>query len=135
VPAPRLEFQVIGNAAPSDSGPPTLILDSQVVTIRGMAVQVEGGGVYGDVDASEPHTLRLTLYDSLPGRPVDDPPPRSATYRQVVYEARIGPLTPGSYDVWVGRFNPRGAVVEVAHEPLRIEVTRAPTPAGAEPGP
>ena len=44
----------------------------------GSAVQVEGGGLYGDVDLTEPHTLRLTLYDSLPGRPVADPSARPA---------------------------------------------------------
>jgi hypothetical protein len=121
-------FQVLGNASPSDTGPPTLRLDSQVVTIRGMGVQVDGGGLYGDVDLSEPHTVRLTLYDSLPGRPVDDPPPPSRDDRQVLWEARIGPLAPGPYDVWIGRFDPRGRMVEVVHEPLRIEVERTARP-------
>jgi hypothetical protein len=130
-PQPRLSpvragvsFQVLGNASPSDTGPPTLRLEGQRVTIRGLGIQVEGGGLYGDVDLTEPHTVRLTLYDSLPGRPVDDPPPRPV-YRQVIYEAVIGPLTPGAYDVWVGRFDPGARMVEVAHEPLRIEVKAA----------
>lgn len=131
IPAPAVRFQVLGNAAPSDSGPPTLRLEAQTVTIRGMALQVEGGGLYGDVDLSEPHTVRLTLYDSLPGRPVDDPPPPSG-YRQVVYQAEVGPLPPGPYDVWVGRFEPRERMVEVAHEPLRIEVERASSPERSE---
>jgi hypothetical protein len=117
-------FQVLGNASPADTGSPTLRIDGQLVTIRGLAVQVEGGGLYGDVDQSEPHTLRLTLYDSLPGRPVADPPPQPA-YRQVIYQAQIGPLAPGRYDVWVGRFDPKARMVEVAHEPLRIEVQAA----------
>jgi hypothetical protein len=121
-------FQVLGNASPADTGSPTLRIDGQLVTIRGMAVQVEGGGLYGDVDQTEPHTLRLTLYDSLPGRPVADPPPQPA-YRQVIYEAQIGPLAPGPYDVWVGRFDSKARMVEVAHEPLRIEV-QAPRAAG-----
>jgi hypothetical protein len=125
VPASTSRFEVLGNASPSDTGPPTLRLDSQVVTIRGMGVQVDGGGLYGDVDLSEPHTVRLTLYDSLPGRPVDDPPPPSRDDRQVLWEARIGPLAPGPYDVWIGRFDPRGRMVEVVHEPLRIEVERS----------
>ena len=118
-------FQVLGNASPSDTGSPTLRIDGQLVTIRGLGIQVEGGGLYGDVDLTEPHTLRLTLYDSLPGRPVADPPPQPV-YRQVIYEALIGPLAPGPYDVWVGRFDPKGRMVEVAHEPLRIEVQAAP---------
>ncbi len=116
-----VSFQVLGNASPSDAGPPTLRLHGQSVTIRGLGIQVEGGGLYGDVDLSEPHTLRLTLYDSLPGRPIDDPPPQPV-YRQVIYEALIGPLPPGPYDVWVGRFDAAARMVEVAHEPLRIEV-------------
>jgi len=123
---PAVRFRVLGNASPSDTGAPTLRLEAQVVTVRGMALQVEGGGLYGDVDLSEPHIVRLTLYDSLPGRPVDDPPPPSRN-RQVVYEAEVGPLAPGPYDVWVGRFDPRGRLVEVVHEPLRIEVERAGT--------
>jgi hypothetical protein len=118
-------FQVLGNASPSDTGSPTLRIHGQVVTIRGLGIQVEGGGLYGDVDLTEPHTVRLTLYDSLPGRPVADPPPRPV-YRQVIYEALIGPLAPGAYDVWVGRFDPNARMVEVAHEPLRIEVQAAP---------
>jgi hypothetical protein len=120
-------FQVLGNASPSDSGPPTLRIEGQQVVIRGVGIQVEGGGLYGDVDLSEPRTLRLTLYDSLPGRPVDDPPP-SPVYRQVIYEAVIGPLAPGAYDVWVGRFDAEARMVEVAHEPLRIEVDAVSTP-------
>lgn len=120
-------FQVLGNASPSDSGPPTLRIEGQQVVIRGVGIQVEGGGLYGDVDLSEPRTLRLTLYDSLPGRPVDDPPP-SPVYRQVIYEAVIGPLAPGAYDVWVGRFDAEARMVEVAHEPLRIEVEAVSTP-------
>jgi hypothetical protein len=122
---PPTRFQVLGNASPSDTGPPTLRIDGLVVTIRGLAVQLEGGGLYGDVDLTEPHTLLLTLYDSLPGRPVADSPPRPA-YRQVIYEASIGPLAPGRYDVWVGRFDPKARMVEVAYEPLRIEVQAAP---------
>jgi hypothetical protein len=123
-----VSFQVLGNASPSDTGSPTLRIQGQLVIIRGLGIQVEGGGLYGDVDATEPHTLRLTLYDSLPGRPVSDPPPQQA-HRQVIYEAQIGPLAPGPYDVWVGRFDPKGRMVEVAHEPLRIEVEAVPAAA------
>jgi hypothetical protein len=118
-------FEVLGDASPSDAGPPTLRIDGQFITIRGLGIQVEGGGLYGDVDLTEPHTVRLTLYDSLPGRPVADPPPQPS-YRQVIYRALIGPLVPGTYDVWVGRFDPEARMVEVAQEPLRIEVRAAP---------
>jgi hypothetical protein len=127
-PAARLRFDVLGNASPADTGGPTLRIDSQVVTIRGIAIQTEGVGLYGDLDVSEPRTVRLTLYDSLSGRPVDDPlPPVGPSHlRQVVYEARIGPLRPGAYDVWIGRFDATARMVEVAHQPLHITVPRAP---------
>ncbi len=119
--APGLRFELLGDASPSDTGPPTLRLGPGTITIRGMAVRAEEGGLYGDLDVTEPHTLRLTLYDSLPGRPVQDPPPPTR-YRQVVYRAEVGPLAPGPYDVWVGRFDARRQVVEVVYEPLHIEV-------------
>lgn len=129
MPAPehRLIFAVLGNASPADTGAPTLRIDSQFVIIRGNGVQTEGVGLYADLDLSERHTVRLTLYDSLPGRPVDDPLPPAppSRQRQVLYEARIGPLKPGEYDVWIGRFDPAARVVEVAHQPLHIRVTRA----------
>jgi hypothetical protein len=107
-------------------------VDSQIVTIRGVDVLIEGAGLYGDVDLSEPHTLRLTLYDSLPGRPITDPipPPPPSAQRQVLYRTRIGPVRPGRYEVWVGRFDARAGVVEVSHRPLRVTVPAAPTPAG-----
>jgi hypothetical protein len=130
--ATTLRFQVLGNASPSDTGAPTLRLAPRTITIRGMAVQVEGGGLYGDLDVTQPHTVRLTLYDSLPGRPVEDPPPPSR-YRQVVYQAEIGPLAPGPYDVWVGRFDARQRMVEVSHEPLHIEVEPGSPDDGAPP--
>ncbi len=44
----------------------------------------------------------------------------------MIYRALIGPLAPGTYDVWVGRFDPEARVVEVAQEPLRIEIQAAP---------
>ena len=127
-PAQLVRFEVIGSASPADTGGPTLRIDSQVVIIRGIGIQIEGAGLYGDVDLSQPHTIRLTLYDSLSGRPVDDPlpPVPLSQLRQVVYEARIGPLAPGHYEVWVGRFDAAARMVEVAHEPLQIEVTRPP---------
>jgi hypothetical protein len=43
----------------------------------------------------------------------------------VIYRALIGPLAPGTYDVWVGRFDPEAQAVEVTQEPLRIEVRAA----------
>jgi hypothetical protein len=86
-----------------------------------MAIQVEGAGLYGDLDVTEPHVVRLTLYDSLPGRSVQDPAPPSG-YRQVVYRAQVAPLEPGPYEVWVGRFDARQHVVEVPYEPLHVTV-------------
>jgi hypothetical protein len=130
--ATTLRFEVIGGASPSDTGAPTLRLAPGMITIRGMAVQVEGGGLYGDLDVTQPRTVRLTLYDSLPGRPIEDPPPPSR-YRQVVYQAKIGPLAPGAYDVWVGRFDPRQRVVEVSQEPLHVEVEPGRAEDGAQP--
>jgi hypothetical protein len=126
-PSQRLSFTVIGNASPADTSGPTLRIDSQVVIIRGIAIQTEGVGLYADLDLSERHTVRLTLYDSLSGRPVDDPlPPAPPSHlRQVVYEARIGPLTAGEYDVWIGRFDPAARAVEVRHQPLHIRIPRA----------
>lgn len=134
-PSPSFQFAVLGNASPTDTGGPTLRIDSQVVTIRGIGVQTEGVGLYADVDLSEPHTVRLTLYDSLTGRPVDDPLPPAppSERRQVLYEARIGPLSPGGYDVWIGRFDAAARMVEVSHEPLHVTVTRVPK--APKPGP
>jgi hypothetical protein len=127
-------FEVIGNASPADTGGPTLRIDSQLVTIRGIAIQTEGVGLYGDLDLSQPHTVRLTLYDSLSGRPMDDPlPPVGPSHlRQVVYQARIGPLRPGEYDVWIGRFDAAARMVEVTHAPLHITIPRAPRRRNAE---
>jgi hypothetical protein len=126
-PSHLLTFAVIGNASPADTGGPTLRIDSQVVIIRGIGVQTEGVGLYADLDLSERRTVRLTLYDSLAGRPVDDPlpPVPPSRLRQVLYEARIGPLAPGEYDLWIGRFDPAARMVEVAHQPLHIRVPRA----------
>jgi hypothetical protein len=126
-PEHRLSFAVLGNASPADTGPPTLRIDSQVVIIRGIGIQTEGVGLYADLDLSERRTVRLTLYDSLPGRPVDDPLPPAppSQRRQVLFEARIGPLKPGGYDVWIGRFDPASRMVEVAHQPLHIQVPRS----------
>jgi hypothetical protein len=83
---------------------------------------MEGGGVYADVDRSAAGTVRLTLYDSLPGRAVDAPPPQGVRSRLVRYEARIGPLASGAYDIIVGWFDPRTHLIEVRHEPLQVKV-------------
>ena len=131
IPAPAVRFQVLGTRPHRTAVPRRCAWRRRRSPSGAWRSQVEGGGLYGDVDLSEPHTVRLTLYDSLPGRPVDDPPPPSG-YRQVVYQAEVGPLPPGPYDVWVGRFEPRERMVEVAHEPLRIEVERASSPERSE---
>lgn len=112
---------MLGNASPSDSGPPTLLLANRVITIRGMDLQRTDGGLYADVDSTQQGTLRLTLFDSIPGRTVQEATPAPG-WRQVLYEARLGPLDPGPYEVWVGRWDPKSHTVVVTTEPLRIEV-------------
>ena len=114
-------FRILGNASPADTGPPTLLLAERVITIRGMDLQRTDGGLYGDVDSTQPGTLRLTLFDSVPGMTVQQAT-RAPGWRQVVYEARLGPLSPGPYEVWVGRWDPRTHTVVVTTHPLRVEV-------------
>jgi hypothetical protein len=120
MPVPEAQIRVLGEPGPGDAGPPAVRVDGALVTIRGVARQVEGGGIYGDVDVSDPGTLRLTLYDSLPGRPVDALLPREA--RAVVYEASVGPLAPGGYDVVVGRYDPRSRLIEVQDGRFHVKV-------------
>jgi hypothetical protein len=122
LPTAPLRFAVVGEAGRSVSGPPTVSAAGGVITIRGSVRQVEGGGVYADVDLSEPGTVRLTLYDSLPGRAVDAAPARGARFRQVRYEASVGPLPPGAYDVIIGWFDPLARLIEVRHGPLQVKV-------------
>jgi hypothetical protein len=93
--------------------------------LQGNTRRVEGGGVYADVDLSVAGTVRLTLYDSVPGRRVDAPPPPGAHYRWVRYEASVGPLRPGAYHVIVGWFDPRARLIRVPHPPLRVEIGAA----------
>jgi hypothetical protein len=114
-------FRILGNASPSDSGPPTLLLADRTITIRGMDLQRTDGGLYGDVDSTQRGTLRLTLFDSVPGKPVHEAT-LAPGWRQVLYEARLGPLAPGQYDVWVGRWDPGTATVVVTTQPLHVEV-------------
>lgn len=124
-PAPRpvaaAGFRILGNASPSDTGPPTLLLTNRVITIRGMDLERTDGGLYGDVDSTQRGTLRLTLFDSIPGKTVQDVSPAPG-YRQVLYEAQVGPLTPGPYEIWVGRWDPGSHTVVVTTQPLRVEV-------------
>jgi hypothetical protein len=114
-------FQVLGNASPSDTGPPTLRLSDRIITIRGMDLQRTDGGLYGDVDSTQRGTLRLTLFDSVPGKSVHNVT-RAPGWRQVLYEAQLGPLAPGPYDVWVGRWDPNTGTVVVTTQPLHVEV-------------
>lgn len=112
---------MLGNASPSDTGPPLLLLADRVITIRGMDLQRTDGGLFADVDSTQRGTLRLTLFDSVPGRTVQEAtlPPG---WRQVLYEARLGPLSPGPYEVWVGKWDPQSHTVVVTTQPLRVEV-------------
>lgn len=114
-------FRLLGNASPSDTGPPTLLLSNRVITIRGMDLQRTDGGLYADIDSTQRGTLRLTLFDSIPGRTVQEAVPVSG-WRQVLYEARLGPLVPGPYDVWVGKWDPESHTVVVTTQPLHVEV-------------
>ncbi len=122
-PAPEAPsgFRILGRASPADSGPPTLRLSNRVITIRGMDRQRTDGGLYGDVDSTQQGTLRLTLFDSIPGRTVRQPTPAPG-WKQVLYEARLGPLDPGPYEVWVGRWDPGTQTVVVTTQPLHVEV-------------
>ena len=114
-------FRILGNASPSDSGPPTLLLADRVITIRGMDLQRTDGGLYGDVDSTQRGTLRLTLFDSVPGKTVQKVT-AAPGWRQVLYEARLGPLAPGLYEVWVGRWDPSSHTVVVTTQPRHVEV-------------
>jgi len=114
-------FRVLGNASPSDTGPPMLLLAGRVITIRGMDLQRTDGGLYGDVDSTQRGTLRLTLFDSVPGRTVQEAT-LAPGWRQVLYEARLGPLSPGPYEVWIGRWDARSHTVVVTAHPLHVEV-------------
>jgi hypothetical protein len=99
-PAPQVRFAVVGEAGPADTGAPTAWVAGGVITIRGSACQVVGGGIYA----------------------VDAPPPQGVRSRQVRYEARVGPLAPGAYGIVVGWFDPRTHLIEVRREPLHVEV-------------
>lgn len=114
-------FRILGKATPSDTGPPTLLLVNRVITIRGMDRQRTDGGLYADVDSTQLGTLRLTLFDSVPGRTLQQAT-TAPGWRQVVYEARLGPLAPGPYEVWIGRWDPLSRAVVVTTQPLQVDV-------------
>ena len=114
-------FRVLGNASPSDTGPPTLLLAGRSITIRGMDLQRTDGGLYGDVDSTQRGVLRLTLFDSVPGMALQGTTP-APRWLQVLYEARLGPLAPGPYEVWIGRWDPGSHTIVVTTQPLQVEV-------------
>ena len=124
-PAAGVRFAVLGEAVSSDSAPPQALVANGVITIRGTTRRPAGGGVYADVDLSQAGTIRLTLYDSVPGRPIEAPLPSGVGFRRVRYEASVGPLPPGPYEVIVGWFDPRARLVRVSQPPLKVEVGRA----------
>jgi hypothetical protein len=100
-----------------------------MVVVRGVAEQADGVGLYGDVDLSAPPLLRLTLYDSVPGRPVSGPPPPLPADRQRVrFEARIGPVPAGAYQVSVGRYDARSRLVVVEEPSQQVQVEASPAP-------
>jgi hypothetical protein len=133
MPVPEARVRLLDEPSSEDAGPTVVRVKGALVTIRGVARQVEGGGIYGDVDVSDPGTLRLTLYDSLPGRPVDAPLPREARSRAVVYEATVGPLAAGDYDLVVGRYDPRSRLIEVRDGGVHVQVPSV-RPTGQQPG-
>jgi hypothetical protein len=97
-------------------------VSGRTVVIRAAAPRLQGGELRGEFDLSEPNTVRLTLYDSLPGRPVGEAPPAAIPSRAVRYEATVGPLPPGVYDVVVGYYDPREHLVVVRDAPVRVRV-------------
>ncbi|MGH7497636.1 MAG: hypothetical protein ACREL3_02160 [Gemmatimonadales bacterium] len=86
-----------------------------------MDLQRTDGGLYADIDSTQRGTLRLTLFDSIPGKTVQETIPAPG-WKQVLYEVRLGPLQPGPYDVWVGKWDPGSHTVVVTTQPLHIEV-------------
>lgn len=120
-PMPPKPFRILGRASPSDTGPPTLHQADRLVTIRGVDLERTDGGLYGDVDSTQQGTLRLTLFDSIPGKTLQEVS-AAPGWRQVLYEARFGPLKQGPYEIWVGRWDPKSQTVVVTTQPLHIEV-------------
>jgi hypothetical protein len=121
MPVPEARVRVLGPPAREDAGSPVVSVEGALVVVRGIAHRVEGAGLYGDVDASDPGTIRLTLYDSLPGRPLDAPLPREVRSWTVVYQATVGPLAAGGYDIVVGRYDPRSRLIEIGNERVHVK--------------
>ena len=113
---------MLGEARPGEESAARVEVSGGSVVIRGIAPRLEGGALHGELDLSQPGTVRLTLYDSLPGRPVDEPAPQDAAARPVRYEARVGLLPAGVYDVVVGHYDARAHLVVVRHAPVRVRV-------------
>jgi hypothetical protein len=108
-------------AEPADSGTPGVAAAGRYILVRGVARSPAGSSLYGDVDLSAPPLLRLTLYDSVPGRPLDAVPP-SADGVPVRYEARVGPVPGGEYQVTVGKYQPRSRLIVAESLPERVVV-------------
>jgi hypothetical protein len=51
--------------------------------------------------------------------------------RPVTYEARIGPLEAGAYEVWVGRYDAARNLVEVPPRPVLIQIPEAASEDGS----
>lgn len=114
---------MLGAARPDGEGPAHVEVSGRAVVVRGVAPRVEGGELHGEFDLSEPGMVRLTLYDSLPGRPVDEAPPPGIGSRSVRFEARIAPLPAGAYEVVVGHYDPREHLVVVRDAPVHVRVS------------
>ena len=89
--------------------------------VRGTADLPWGASLYGDVDLSSPPQLRLTLYDSVAGRPLDAPS-APGQGRKVLFEARIGPLPRGGYDITVGHYQAPSRLIVVEYPSAHVVI-------------
>jgi hypothetical protein len=118
LPSTAVRVLVSGPAEWADSGVSRVSAKGRGVVVSGVTQRMPGAGVYGDVDLSALPTLRLTLYDSLPGRPITP-----AVHRELVaFEATLGPLAPGEYEVIVGRFDAAARLIVVEDSVQRLRV-------------
>jgi hypothetical protein len=121
-PTPSVRLAVVGPAGPADSVAPRVSAAGGYVVVRGVAHLPAGAGLYGDLDLSDPPALRLTLYDSVSGRPLVAVPTSPPEGRAVVFEARVGPLSPGGYEVTVGRYDAASRLIVVEGPAQRVRV-------------
>lgn len=123
-PAPPVQVTVQGPVETGDSGAPRVSAAGRYVVVRGVADAALGAELYGDVDLSSPPLLRLTLYDSVRGRPLSAvPPDPPAGRRAVIFEARVGPVPGGEYEATVGRYRAHARLIVVDYPSQRVVVS------------